>query len=89
MSNQSAADAFVAAFVTVFKFSSTLSPAVCHSCPHVPADHIYIAEFTSSVLPGGVIGVIPTHGKVICHDDCNCAGTWNLSVLSSVDTILV
>jgi hypothetical protein len=84
-----AAAAFADAFVTVFKFSSTSFPAVCPSCPHRLVDHIYIGEFTTAVLPGGIIGVTPTHGRIVCSESCDCAGTWNLSVLDSVDTILI
>ncbi len=82
------ADSPLDAFVTVFTFSSTLLPTVCASCPHEPADHIYVGEFTSFTLPGGATGILPTHGAVTCRLD-NCNGTWNLSVLSSEDTILI
>jgi hypothetical protein len=85
---QHATDSFCDAFVTVFSLSSTLLPRMCPSCPHAPGDHIYIAEFSSIELPGGITGVLPTHGTVVCRLD-DCSGTWELSVLDHVDTLLI
>jgi hypothetical protein len=83
-----AADSFPDEFVTAFTFASTLIPALCPSCAHSLANHIYIGKFTAVALPDGDTAALPTHGTVLCRlDDCN--GSWDLSVLTHEDTLLI